>query len=399
MAVDAPDPRAQALADKIRGIRTQEREAVETILGGIKVKGGKNANPSAVHTPARKARQQVDQDPDEELGDEEEDDDTSLLEEGEDEEDGEDEETSDDEVTEDEPDDDEEEDADDEQDGEGYETLDYSDDDVFEVTVDGEVVEASLRELKKAFSGEGAIAKRLKDATEERKAARAERAQVAQEIADHRANLLRTLQQLDKVLFVPLVTKPDPKLRQTNMNAYLAQKDAFEEDQARIADARGKLTEYFTQEQAKMVTARTEFRNGEQVKLVEKMPELRDATKAKKVYDDIMMAAAHYGFSAQEVAQVDHHGIFLMARDAARWLNMQKLKANGGAPREKLVRKRRLKAGGATAAKVKSVAKQKEKAAAAKRAKTTGRVDDVANMLIANARVKGKPNGSRSRNG
>lgn len=393
MAEYAPDPRAQALADRLMGKRTADAEAIDVVAKGARI-GQRDAEGRAIpeddeeEQPRRREPARSDDDVDEDLNvenEEEEDDDEEL---------GRDESPT--EETEDEEDETEDDEQDD---GEEYEEVAYDDQDEIEVVVDGETRVATLRDLKKAFSGEGAIEKRLHEATEERKAARAERAAVQVEVQEHRANLLRTIQQLDQALFQPLVNKPDAKLRQTNINSYLMQKDAYDEDQERIRKSRENLTAFFGQEQQKMTKARDEFRANEMELLVEKMPELRDDVKGPKVYNDIMEAAAHYGFTMEQVASIDHHGAFLMARDAARWLNMQKLKANGGPAREKLVRKRRLKAGGATSSKIKSVRSQREQQVATKRAQQTGRVDDVAAMLVSKAKVRGKPNGRRSPNG
>lgn len=384
MAEYAPDPRAQALADRLMGRRAADAEAIDVVAKGMRI-GERDDRPDEEDegTARRKPVHRDEQLPDEEedVGEEDagEEDEDLGRDDGPTEED-------DDDKTEDEG----------QEDGEEYEEVEYSDDDEFDVVVDGETRTVSLRDLKKAFSGEGAIEKRLHEATEERKAARAERAKVQTEAQEHRANLLRTIQQLDSVLFQPLVNKPNAALRQSNMQAYLAQKDAYDEDQDRIKKSRDNLVKFFGQEQANMENARKAFRENEMTLLVEKMPEIRDPVKGQQVYNDIMAAAQHYGFTMEQVASIDHHGAFLMARDAARWLNMQKLKANGGPAREKLVRKRRLKAGGATSSKIKSVRNQQEQKAATARAQKTGRVDDVAAMLISKARVKGKPNGRRS---
>jgi hypothetical protein len=383
MAEYAPDPRAQALADRIAGKRTADAEAVDVVAKGMRI--GQREEEADDEPVQRKPVRQHDDDSDEleeeAIDDEEED------------------ESDDDELGRDESpteeDDEDETEDDDQEDGEEYEEVAYSDDDAFEVTVDGETRVATLRDLKKAFSGEGAIEKRLHEATEERKAARAERAAVQVEVQEHRANLLRTIQQLDQALFQPLVNKPDAKLRQRDINAYLMQKDAYDEDQERLRKSREGITQFFGQEQQKMAKAREEFRANEMALLVERLPEIRDEVKGPKVYQEIMEAAAHYGFSMEQVASIDHHGAFLMARDAARWLNMQKLKANGGPASQRLVRKRRLTAGGATSSKIKTVRSQKEQQAATKRAQATGRVDDVAAMLVSKAKVRGNPKGAR----
>lgn len=389
MAEYAPDERAQALADRIMGKRSADAEAIDTIAKGIRF----GQHPA---TEKQEDEQRQENEPRKHQETEEGEDAYEYRSDNDDDE----EETGSDTDADDRADDEPDEENDDQDDGEEYEEVAYSDDDEIEVTVDGEKRTATLRELKKAFSGEGAIEKRLKEATEARTAANAERAAAQQEVQQHRANLLRTIQQLDGVLFQPLFNKPDPKLRQRNMNEYLAQKDAYDEDQERIKLSRESLVKFFNQEKDAMAKARQEFRANEMAKLVDAIPEIKDETKAQRVYEDIMKAVAHYGFTPEQVAEVDHHGVFLMARDAARWLNMQKLKSNGGPRPEKMVRKRRLKAGSGsvTGNKIKAVASQKQQRAAETKAARTGKVDDVAAMLVAKARVKGSPNGRRGTN-
>lgn len=398
MGNDAPDARAQALADKLMGKPPAEADITAALMGNVSVgKRDEDGRPVGKKVsleeyqdgakPRRRARAQ--QEEDDTDPDEGGDDDLDDLEE-EDDEEGSDLD-ADDEDADEEPDDDDEEDED-EDDGEDTAEVAYRDTDEIDVSVDGETQTVSLRELKRVFSLQGATEKRLKEATDLRTAAQAEREAAASELQGQRTNMLRTIQQLDSVLFAPLVSEPDPKLRVKNMNEYLLQKDAWEEDQKRIKEGRDELAKFMADENGKLVENRQKFRTAQQALLVEKLPELRDPQVAPKVQADIMMAAAHYGFTPEMVAQVDHHGLFLMARDAARWLNMQKIKKNGkliphGGETTTLKRKRHLKSGGATTRKLSLVKTQKEQQAATKRAQTTGRVDDVANMLISKART------------
>jgi hypothetical protein len=284
---------------------------------------------------------------------------------------------------------------------EEYAGGDYHEDDEFEIPVDGETRVVTLRELFNSYSGEGAIDKRLKEATELRKAAKAEHDKATVQIEEYRTNLLQTVQQLENVLFAPMVAKPDRKLRAAGkVNEYLMQEDAYEEDQKRINTAKENFAKYFTQQTQAQAANKTRYRQEQQQLLVEKMPEIKDPEKGSKIKTDILAAAAHYGFSEQDVAQVENAGLFLMARDAARWLNMQKIKQSGGKPipskGDKERPRRRLRSGTVASKKVALVKSNREQKAATEKAKS-GRIDDVASMLVAKARtVKGTPNG-RSR--
>lgn len=373
MANEAPDERAAALAARLMG-RDTSREAMSTIVKGMKTA------PEADQDDGLEA----DDDLEEEEGQVDDDDQSDDYNEEEDDADDTDEVAGE-----------EEDDGDDESEGDGY----YSDDDTMLVMVDGEEKEVSIRDLKKAYSGEGAIEKRLQEATEARKQAQSERQQAATEVNTYRNNFMRTIQQLDSVLFMPMIAPPDPSLRMTNMAGYLMQKDAYEEDQQRIANTRQHLAGAMMASQQAADQQRAQFRAQEQQRLLEKMPELKNPKTGPKVQKDIMDAAAYYGFTPAQVADVDHAGLFLMARDAGRWLNMQKLKREGKVPTDRETGKkvvRKLRSGGGASAKTRAVATQKEQQVAEKRARASGKVDDVANLLMSKARTTGKPNGRRS---
>lgn len=311
----------------------------------------------------------------------------------------------------DEPDDEEILDDQDEQDSEGVEDegegddLDdeeefgsYSDDDLLEVTVDGEKREVSIRDLKARFAGEGAIEKRLQEATETRKAAQAERAAIQQEAEQHRANMLQTVQQLDQFLFMPLVQRPDPALRSKNMNEYLMQKDAFEEDQQRIAQLRQAANAVLTQHQQKQAQDRAAARQYESEVLVQKEPTLSTDEGKKAFQADLALAISHYGFTQEQLSQVDNHALFLMARDAGRYLKLAQ-KANGPSDREAKDSKgqqrvKRLLKPGSVPSKPAATQAVKARKVAETQARKTGSVDDVAAMLLANIRTS--PNQKRS---
>lgn len=381
MAVDAPDPKAQALAAKLSG-KSPEAQVMDML-----VKSATTGDRDEDGRPVKdEPISQVEEEDDEEFTPDEE-------EEGDDE--SEEIESDEEEI---ESDDDEEEGDDEEQDGDDSETVEYSDEDTLEVTVDGKTESVNLRELKRVYSLHQATEKRLQEATEARKAANVEREKAAEEAQTYRSNMLKTIQQLDGVLFAPLVKEPDPSLRSKNMQEYLMAKDAYDEDQKRIKSGREQLGQFLAEEQNKLAGNRQQFRQKQQEILVEKLPALTDPEKAGKVQKSIMDAAHYYGFSPEQVAQVDHHGLFLMAYDAARWLNMQKLKQNGvpmGGEKDamKLTRKRKLKSGGATSTKLRIVKQRKEQQAAEAKAQKSGRVDDVTAMLISKAHMRNRNHG------
>lgn len=400
MGIDAPDHKAQALADLIGGRAARDatatRDAEAAVLAGMSVAGEKPAKRAEqpVSTKAIGPSPSEGETPDDlDLLDEDDDtgdpDPASVGKEG------------GDEPTTHETD--EEEEADDEKDGDQSEEVDYDEDDEFSVQVDGETKAVTLRELLKAYSGEGAISKRLQEATEARREATVEKENFLTESARHRENLLKTVVSLENVLLAPMVNKPDPALRATDINAYLMQKDAYDEDQNRINTLRGNLAGMFAQQEQTHQETRKAFREQQAALLREKVPAFKDPTKAAALRQEIIDTASHYGFSPAQVADVDNHGLLLMAIDAGRYLKAKKMKADGhgltlpsrGETESAESKVRRLRAGTIPGKKTAAVTASRKVKAAEATAKASGKVDDVANFIMLKARSKGKPNGRR----
>lgn len=271
--------------------------------------------------------------------------------------------------------------------GDDADTAMYSDDDLLEVTVDGERQEVSIADLKRRFAGEGAIEKRLQEATELRKAAQAEREAATQEVEQHRAKMLQTVQQLDQFLFMPLVQKPDPALRATRMNEYLMQKEAYDDDQQRIAQLRNVVSVALTQQQQQQVQSRERARAKEAELLLQREPSLSEQEGVAAFQADIAVAVKHYGFTQAQIGAVDSHALFLMARDAGRYLKMTQKGQGSGLPtnRDNANTKRvtRLLKPGTVVQQRPAAQAAKVRKAAEARASKTGSVDDVAAMLVA----------------
>jgi hypothetical protein len=115
-----------------------------------------------------------------------------------------------------------------------------SDDTLIKVTVDGEEVETTLGELKKRYAGEGAIEKRLQEATESRK-------KVLEQLHTNREQLEQVISAVGGLVFTPTVERPDPALAQQNPTQYLIQKDLYEQDQASINERRNAIAQVFTE--------------------------------------------------------------------------------------------------------------------------------------------------------
>jgi hypothetical protein len=249
---------------------------------------------------------------------EENSDDSKELEDSEDNNEEEEEEVEEDLIQSDE-DDEEEDESDAAQSGDNEPYLEVTDEDLIEVKIDGEVVYKTIGEAKAALSGDGAIQKRLKDATILKQQAEQEQLSGAMDLEQKRTEFNNYVAMLDSVLFQPTVSPPDQNLRKTDPNRYLEQVEAYQNDQKRMTDGRAALSENMHRQQTQQAETLAKFQNQQGAVLAEKLPVLLDEVKGPKAKKAIADAAEHYGFSLNEVAGVVDHRVFLMAHDAAQF--------------------------------------------------------------------------------
>lgn len=282
----------------------------------------------------------------------------------------------------DDPDDDP--DADDEVDGAFV--LDADDDSLVEVVIDGEVQLRSLTDLKQAMSGEGAIDKRLYEATEMRKAAVAERSEWSQQKEAQSEALVAVASHFSGMVLAPRYRAPDPALQAKDPQKYLMQQNAFDRDQKRIEETRNQLTGMFGGLVQQHEHDKEQRRQSEIQKAVSQLPALLDPELGPKRRQQYVDTAEHYGFSIDEIAKAGDSRLYLMAYDAM----LYRLSKQKGANKEVQTGKRkrsppRAMRSGNTTAKVRAKQSAKRATAAKSRAAESGRVDDIA-AFITNSR-------------
>lgn len=263
---------------------------------------------------------------------------------------------------------------------EHFDPIELADDALLSVMVDGEAVEVTLADLKRAYSGEGAISKRLQEATEAKKAVEAERQVVKQELEAGREKLVQAFRAFDAMMFQPRVKKPDAALQQRDPTAYLMQMEAYREDQNSIQARRSQVQQAMQQYEAKQAEDLQKLRTYHAEKLVEALPDLRDPQKGPELSKAIIETAQHYGFQQSEIAAAFDHRIFQMAADAAAYRKL--ISAQKIAPKQAQAKTRVLAPGTARAQQQTATARQA--AASFNRARKTGKVEDVAKTLILN---------------
>ena len=271
------------------------------------------------------------------------------------------------------------------EDDDGY--IDIRDDDMIEVKIDGEVVLRSIADAKKALSGEGAIDKRLKEATEARKQAQADHTMLLEQFSVAHQNLMNTVQGMEDIVFKPTVKKPDPALRASDPQKYLLQVDAYEADQKRVEDGKKAIRALIKDQQDALQNDIKTYREQQTQALLQSVPELGDQEKAPKLLQSMSkLAMEQYGYSAEEIQQASDHRLYRMMYDLAKFHEARdatKRKTNTVKNLEGQASKRPRKLrSGATALKSKARKQAEAQKKVTEQARRSGKVKDVAATLI-----------------
>lgn len=263
------------------------------------------------------------------------------------------------------------------------ETVDQqADDDVdldeieIDVLIDGQPAKAKIGDLKARYSGEGAIEKRLQEATELRQRLD----QVGQNTFQLMEQQKARLKQMDELLAQNQPQNIDwEALRVKDPGKYLLERERFRD----IQDRRNRLFaehQRIQNEQNEIQEAsRQRYLEGENRALLKKIPELADPVKSTEFNNNMVQAAQHYGYSAEEYASVMDHRAIMVLRDANLWREQQaKLKKTVDTKQVNV--KPLLKAG--KAQQPRTTVAARIAAAAVKKARETGKPDDVAKTLL-----------------
>tara|TARA_R110002095_G_scaffold110116_1_gene96373 strand:+ start:8555 stop:9709 length:1155 start_codon:yes stop_codon:yes gene_type:complete len=262
-----------------------------------------------------------------------------------------------------------------------------NDDDQIEVKIDGEIVLRSIADAKKALSGEGAIEKRLKEATESRKQAQADHTMLLEQFSVAHNSLIKTVNGMEEVVFQPAVAKPDAALRKSNPQQYLAQIDAYEADQHRVKEGRAAIRNLVQQQQEALSSDIQTYREQQTTALVAAIPELQDRDIAPRLLRSMStLAMEDYGYSAEEIQNASDHRLYRMIYDLARFKEARKPRVRKENTVKNLdnqasKRPRKLRSG-ATALKSKARKTADAQKAVMDNARATGKTKDIARTLI-----------------
>ena len=289
-----------------------------------------------------------------------------------------------------EPDDDSDDEVEEPNDPEADQTEDYldiNDDDIISVVVDGAEHDVTIADLKKAYSGEGAIEARIQEATEARNQTHSLNTQLIEKMALENVLMTTALENAGETLFAPLIPKPDDALKSSNPQQYLSHLDAYEQDQTRINAARNSIQKEMDAIKQAHQERLQQYAQEASLAVSKIIPELADPDTAKReaYFNRMATTAMNYGYSADEIAQALDPRMFTLVRDAMLYQDLTSRAKEKGTNvanldgQKKKIRKLR---SGNTRAKSKAARAQKQRTAVMEKARKTGKVADIAATLI-----------------
>ena len=267
----------------------------------------------------------------------------------------------------------------DNEDDENFETIQLTDDTLIPVTVDGEGREVTLADLKRAYSGEGAIEKRLQVATETKKQAESLKVQVEQELNSGRQNLVKAFTAFESLMFQSQIPQPSLALQQTNPTQYLIQLENWRAEQGELQQKRTKVQQavaLFQQQEAEQLN---QMKADAAHRLVEAMPALRDPVKGPEIQRMMVDAARAYQFNDAELSDIVDHRLYLVLADAAAY---RQLKAKGQVAPQKQTKAAVTMRPGASKHLATATASARNQKAALETARKSGRVEDIAATML-----------------
>lgn len=192
----------------------------------------------------------------------------------------------------------------------------------YRVTVDGKDIELTAEQVAESYKNglrQSDYTKKTMAASEEVRAAQAERAQIAQERAQYQSQL----NQLTNALGEQLSRAPDwNALLENDPVEYLKQQHLYQTRQAAFQSARQEQAQHAQQTQAQAAWNAQQMLSQEREQLLAILPAWADEAKAQSEKAAIVKHLVERGYSPEQVSQLSDHKTVVMAREAMLYRQM-----------------------------------------------------------------------------
>ena len=212
-------------------------------------------------------------------------------------------------------------------------TTTETDEQLYEVKVNGETIKVSLDELQSGYAKDSDYRQKTSKLSEERKSLEEERQKILDEMNVANQKKSEYVKRLEEVVGN---LKP-PKISDSELERL------FEEDPTEYVKAQAMVTrererqmklksELEKEKQDQAVDYQNKMKvvlQNEQKKLIEKIPALADPNKAEKIRTDIKTFLTSQGYSESELVNLTDHRTVLVAYNAMQLDNLKKAKLDG----------------------------------------------------------------------
>ena len=212
-------------------------------------------------------------------------------------------------------------------------TTTETDEQLYEVKVNGETIKVSLDELQSGYAKDSDYRQKTSKLSEERKSLEEERQKILDEMNvanQKKSEYVKRLEEVVNKLKPPSIS--DSELERL-----------FEEDPTEYVKAQAMVTrererqmkltsELEKEKQDQAVDYQNKMKvvlQNEQKKLIEKIPALADPNKAEKIRIDIKTFLTSQGYSESELVNLTDHRTVLVAYNAMQLDNLKKAKLDG----------------------------------------------------------------------
>ena len=239
------------------------------------------------------------------------------------------------------------------------------------VKVNGEDVEVTLDDLKRAYAGQGYIQQRMQEVAETKK--QAEAAFTA--LSEERAAVAQLFQQLQQGGAPQPPKMPSQELAKSNPQQYQAELGRYLQQRAEYEQFT-QQAQAISQQQSEAQQRAFQAHLAYQAELLKQaIPEFADPDKGGKLRETLVRAGTEYGFSSEELEAVTDYRTVQVLHDAAKWRELQ---AGKGKTLQKAEKARPVLKPGAKKTSSKNTQRDKAK----QRLKQTGRVEDAIDLLF-----------------
>ena len=212
-------------------------------------------------------------------------------------------------------------------------TTTETDEQLFEVKVNGETIKVTLEELQSGYAKDSDYRQKTSKLSEERKTLEVERQKILDEMNVANQKKSEYVQRLEEVVSnfdKPSMSEADlEKLYEDDPTEYVKEQARITKEREHQNNLRVKLESEKQEQQAQYQQKLNTVLKQEQEKLIEKLPILGDPNKAPKVQNDIKNFLIGQGFTDTELQNLTDHRTVLVAYNAMQLDNLKKAKLDG----------------------------------------------------------------------